>query len=517
MSETEREELVRTDVQHVAHKLKGDKEDIKKKAPIRLRRKIRRVSRKRRRRRFLSLLALFLFALGVTIFLIYEHYVLYPGVVQRDSILLKDRGTDYIELTWDQTRNTDYYKVFYKTKEEMVFGIEQDSKDGTWSELKVSEPKARIEGLKEGETYAFAVKSENDGHTAKSTLNKFFTTQKTQTIKTDDQIIKFANSKPFKFDAEAETELTYEMEESDVLHIDEKTGNIVIDGIGTADVKITAKESWEFEGTTKTVTVTVMDIYPVSASGATPHSIYYASADNCEAHIAVEGAGGADVPQGMAFTGEKYMICFGMYGPTRIVNYDTDGSNREVIVPGVSLGHPNGFTFNPDKEWCYCVRGNSNKCAIYDVANGDFWTINMPVGCSGIGYDKERKKLYTSARGSLVSYDPESLSVENRFRRVRRGGTEYMQDCEAYDGLLLNCVSGSSKHGTNYIDIYDMENARYIGTITCDLGEVESAIVNNEGFLEILTNSSGTSDYIWKTDFNIKKIADEAKRYEEDS
>ena len=83
-----------------------------------------------------------------------------------------------------------------------------------------------------------------------------------------------------------------------------------------------------------------------------------------------------------------------------------------------------------------------------------------------------------------------------------------MQDCEAYDGLLLNCVSGSSKHGTNYIDIYDMENARYIGTITCDLGEVESAIVNNEGFLEILTNSCGTSDYIWKTDFNIKKIAD---------
>ena len=516
MSETEREELERTDVQHAAHKLKGDKEEIKKKAPIRLRRKIRRVSRRRRRMRFLSLLALFLFALGVMIFLVYEHYVSYPGVVDRDSIKLIDRGIDYVTLSWDETRNADGYNVYYKQTDSLNLE-EKIVMDSTWDSVRVTSTEVKLEGLQEGLTYAIAVKSEKDGNMAESTLGKRFTTQKTQTIKIDEQLIKFSSSKPFKLDAEAMTEMVYETEENDVLHVDAETGNIVIDGPGTADVTIKAKETWTYAGSSKTVEITVLDAYPVPASGARPHSIYQVSADNCEAYLAVEGAGGADVPQGMAYTGEKYMVCFGMYGPTRIVNYDTDGSNREVIVPGVSLGHPNGFTFNPDKEWCYCVRGNSNKCAIYDVANGDFWTINMPVGCSGVGYDKERKKLYTSARGSLVSYDPESLSVENRFRRVSRSGHEYMQDCEACDGLLLNCVSGSSLHGTNYIDIYDMENARYIGTITCDLGEVESAIVNEEGYLEILSNSSSRNDYIWKTDLNIKKIAEEVDRYEEDS
>ena len=71
---------------------------------------------------------------------------------------------------------------------------------------------------------------------------------------------------------------------------------------------------------------------------------------------------------------------------------------------------------------------------------------------------------------------------------------------------MFRCLSGSSKHGTNYIDLYDMKNGRYLGTFSCDLSEVESCIVDDDGFLEILSNNSSSTDYIWKTDLNINTL-----------
>jgi hypothetical protein len=71
---------------------------------------------------------------------------------------------------------------------------------------------------------------------------------------------------------------------------------------------------------------------------------------------------------------------------------------------------------------------------------------------------------------------------------------------------MLRCLSGSSKHGTNYIDIYDMKHGKYLGSFSCDLSEVESCIVDDEGFLEILANNTSGTDYIWKTDINIETL-----------
>ena len=73
---------------------------------------------------------------------------------------------------------------------------------------------------------------------------------------------------------------------------------------------------------------------------------------------------------------------------------------------------------------------------------------------------------------------------------------------------MLRCLSGSSKHGTNYIDLYDMKNGMYLGTLSCDLSEVESCIVDKDGFLEILANNSSSVDYIWKTDLNIETMGE---------
>ena len=53
-----------------------------------------------------------------------------------------------------------------------------------------------------------------------------------------------------------------------------------------------------------------------------------------------------------------------------------------------------------------------------------------------------------------------------------------------------------------------MKNGRYLGTFSCDLSEVESCIVDNDGFLEILANNSSNEDYIWKTDLNIETLGE---------
>ena len=104
----------------------------------------------------------------------------------------------------------------------------------------------------------------------------------------------------------------------------------------------------------------------------------------------------------------------------------------------------------------------------------------------------------------MVAYDiSDGYSVKYRCGVVKHSGNTYTQDCGGHAGIMLRCLSGSSKHGTNYIDLYDMKNGMYLGTLSCDLSEVESCIVDKDGFLEILANNSSSVDYIWKTDLNI--------------
>jgi hypothetical protein len=109
----------------------------------------------------------------------------------------------------------------------------------------------------------------------------------------------------------------------------------------------------------------------------------------------------------------------------------------------------------------------------------------------------------------MVAYDiSDGYSVKYRCGVVSHSGTVYTQDCGGHAGIMFRCLSGPNKHGTNYIDLYDMKNGRYLGTLTCDLSEVESCIVNKDGFLEILANNSGNEDYIWKTDLNIDTLGE---------
>lgn len=482
----------------------------------------------RRWRRFFSAALILLFAvLALTIAAAIQHYKTYPGRVERDSISSPGRGADYIIVSWDETHNTEVYKVWWKedtAEEETVdTGTEEAATesdqaedeeeevviDDSWTAMETDVPEITVKDLKKDTSYSFIIRADSKEKEGVPTAPRSFSTKKTQKIKASKKITKFTFSKPFILKADAATDLMYESSDPEVAVVDPETREIKITGEGDAEITVTAKSSSEYESASKVVELKVIDSYAVSAGGASAHTIYHLDPDNCEVVKRVTGANGAVIPQGLAYTGDKYIISYGMGSPNRIISFDVDGDGKSVSVPKVSMGHPNGFTYADENGRCYCVKGWTSKAYTYEPTSNSYGSINLSYGCSGIGYDRKEKLLYTCSRTAMVAYDiSDGYSVKYRCGVVKHSGTTYTQDCGGHAGIMLRCLSGSSKHGTNYIDLYDMKNGRYLGTLSCDLSEVESCIVDKDGFLEILSNNSGSVDYIWKTELNIETLGE---------
>ena len=449
-----------------------------------------------------------------------NHYRLYPGNVERDSLSSPGRGNDYIMVSWDETHSTDKYKVWVKeyalAKEEIEAAKDGDENedgrivpDDSWLELETDVPEITVRDLKEDTLYSFIIRGDNEKMEGIATQPKNFRTKKSQKIKVDKKITKFTFSKPFMLKVSAETGLMYESGDPDVAVVDPETNEIKVTGAGKTKIKVTAKSSVEYERASKTVELEVIEAEPVSAGGASPEIIYHLDPDNCEVVKMVTGAGGAVVPQGLGYTGDKYIISYGMGSPNRVISFDVDGDGKSVSVPSVSMGHPNGFTFADVNGLCYCVKGWTSQAYTYEPTSDRYGSVNLSYGCSGIGYDRKEKLLYTCSRTAMVAYDiSDGYSVKYRCGVVSHSGTVYTQDCGGHAGIMFRCLSGPDKHGTNYIDLYDMKNGRYLGTLSCDLSEVESCIVDKDGFLEILANNSGSVDYIWKTELNVDTLGE---------
>lgn len=500
---------------------KSDNPDISKKQKSRKARR-RKVSRKKQRRRLIVLLLLFCFTVFVAVFLLHEHYVLYPGVFERDSVRLSDRGTDHIDLTWNPVRNVRDYKVYYKEyikeverarAESMPASSDDAGPDDTWEMRTVKDNTIRFKDLKEGTQYAFIIRADSPEREGRCTKSLIFSTKRRQSLKVGRKITKLTASKPFKIEADAETDLVFRSADRSVADIDSATGEIVLKGAGTTEITVEAKETDLIGGDSEIVELEVIDSDPVKAGGAAAKNIYHLSPDNCELVKTVTGVSGYDVPQSFGYTGDKYIIAYGMSGQGRIISFPVDGEGdegKEVSVPRISLGHPNGFTYADENKTCYCVKGWSSRAVTYEPETGAYDAINLRYGCSGIAYDRKEKKLYTSSRTVMASYDiSDGYSVVNTTGVVRHSGSLATQDIGGHGGIMLRCLSPSGNvHGTNYIDLYDMRNGMYYGSISCDLSEVESAIVNNDGFLEILANNTSGTDYIWRTNLNIETLAE---------
>ena len=453
-----------------------------------------------------------------------DHYRTYPGRVERESIKSPGRGADYIILSWDPAHSTDVYKVWYKEDEpkeeetakegEKISDEEEDTvkevvTDDSWTELETDVPEITADNLKKDTSYSFIIRADSKEKEGVATQPRSFSTKKSQKIKVSKQITKFTFSEPFRLNVSAETDLMYETGDPDVAVVDPETNEIKIVGEGDTEITVTARSSSEFESASKVVELKVIDSTPVSAGGASARIIYHLNSENCEVVKRITGAGGAVIPQAFGYTGDKYIVAYGMGSPNRIISFDVDGDGKTVSVPGVSLGHPNGFTYADENGRCYCVKGWTSKAYTYEPTSDTYGSVNLSYGCSGIGYDRKEKLLYTCSRTAMVAYDiSDGYSVKYRCGVVKHSGKTYTQDCGGHAGIMFRCLSGSSKHGTNYIDLYDMKNGRYLGTLSCDLSEVESCIVDSDGFLEILANNSSSVDYIWKTDLNIDTLGE---------
>ena len=464
--------------------------------------------------RFFSAAAVIvMLAVTVAGIVMYNHYHEYPGKVQRDTVTIADRGANYITIQWEKPHNVEFYKIFYREYDaeagdkEIKDSINGKEPDDTWREASTTEGEITIRGLKENTKYSFVVRGDTLGHEGHPTQFRNFRTKKTQEIKVTRSITRFSFCKPFKLETEANTKLTYSSDNEDVATVDPETGEVTIHGAGTADIFIKAEQTSTYEGADETVSLTVLDSEPVDSGSASVRVIYYLDADNCEVVKTITGAGGADIPQGLAYTGDKYIVAYGMGNPNRIISFDVDGDGKEVSVPGISLGKPNGFAYSDVKKLCYCVKGYTSRAVTYDPETGEYDTMNFAYGCSGVGYDRKNKWMYTSSNTMLAAYDAEDYSVLYATRRVSHSGTIYTQDCCGHGGIMMHCISSSNRHGVNYIDLYDIENGKYLGSFQCDLSEVESAIVDNDGYLEIMANNTSGTDYIWKTPINIEELS----------
>ena len=461
------------------------------------------LSRHQKRKRLRIGLLLLVLMTILTGYVIYKDYQERPGILERSSLKAAERGADSLTLEWNGTRNTDTYAVFYKPA---------DAKDADWTKMVVDNEKggrdsALIEGLEEGTKYAVVVRADNEERKGFSTEPKYFSTRKSQKITGKKHYMKLSCSESFSLDVSADTALSYKSSDKDVVKVD-KNGKVTIKGGGTAKITVTAAETKEYLGDKFKTEIEVIDSYRTGAGGASAHIIYNLSPDNCETVKYITGAGSAVVPQAFGYTGEQYIVAYGMSGSQRIVTFDKEGEGKSVSVPDIALGHPNGFCYANSNKTCYCVKGWSGRAVTYKPETGEYGVVVFPNGASGIGYDRKLDLIYTCSRTAMIAYSigDDGYHLEHRCGVVSHSGKTYTQDCGGHAGIMMRCLSGSSKHGTNYVDLYDMIHGEYLGTIACELSEVESATVDDDGFMLLLANNSSGTDIIWKTPINIEDI-----------
>ena len=430
--------------------------------------------------KLLKILAVLLvLALAGAAVTIYRDYRARPGFLEK--VWISDRGSDYITVEWEKVRNVNKYVVMY---------------DGNTKEVSGRKSSVKIEGLEENRYYEFSVRADSRDREGFDVVTASARTKKGAHITGESRQMKFMDH-PADLQQTSETAVTYLPGKGYTVTPE---GKIVFTQPGEITVTAESTETEVYASERKEITVTVLDSVSVDTAGAEPHIMYSIGKDNCEIVTEAEGDGLARYPQAFAYNGGDYIATFVKDENQRIITF---GSKRKAYKPKKDLGHANGLTIRGG--FCYSVRGGGSKqCVIFEPPNSNYETFDLEYGASGIAYDQLTGKLFTSSRSKLVAYDND-LYVVNKVKPITRKSTYYVQDCGAYAGVLMHCVSGADPAGTNYIDFYDMENSKYLGSIECELGEVESLIVDDEGFIELLCIGE-EENFIWKTPVNMKEL-----------
>ena len=242
--------------------------------------------------------------------------------------------------------------------------------------------------------------------------------------------------------------------------------------------------------------------------GGKARYVYTFNKKNCTKRFSLKGHKGAYVPQGLAYDGSKYYAVFGMSDAQSVVTYNSKGKRISASKFGYRMGHPNGMTFDPVTGVCYVFKGNTKTIYTWNPTNNRFGKSSTPYSSSGIAYDRSTGKLYASSQTGIREYSNDGKFTHYKvFSKCSHKFKHYIQDCGAGGGFIFHAVSGSNKHKSNYLDVYRAADNRYLGTINVSLGETESVIVTDDGWVELLINHKGTyTEYVWRTPLNVKHL-----------
>lgn len=283
-----------------------------------------------------------------------------------------------------------------------------------------------------------------------------------------------------------------------------KTGYVIRDYVKFGKSPFITKSKKQLEG--KSDLAKALLSYP--AGGGEARVVYTFSPSNCKRMFSIKGYKNAKVPQGLAFTGSKYYILYGMAAGQAIVTYSSRGERLSSSKFSFSIGHPNGITWDPVTKMCYIFKGYTKRIYTWNPETKKFGKAKTPFVSSGVGYDKTTKRLYASSRTGIRAYSSDgSFTHRKLITRCSHSIFHYNQDCGAGGGFIFHGISGANKKTTNYLDVYRATDNAYLGTIKITLGEVESAVVGNDGYLRLLINTMGNdTDYIWKTPLNVNEL-----------
>ena len=428
--------------------------------------------------------------LGIGLFLLflilasavgYIEYRIRPGRLEK--IWVSERGSDHLTVSWKKARNVNRYVVMCGNKIVVANG-RKDS--------------AAIDGLKENTDYEISVRADSEKREGRKVLTVSAKTKKATHITGEDIQTKLSN-RPVDLMQTAETPVTYKPGDGYTVTPENK---VVFSVPGEIKVTAVSEETDEYASVSREITVNVLDSVYVDPEGAEPHYFYEIGKDNCECVMVIQGTEDSVYPQAFVYLNDMYIVTF-IKSKQRIITF---GNEKNVYEPGTDLGHANGLTEVNGK--CYLVRGDGSKtCTTFDPPNSNYNSFELAYGASGIAYDAKDAKFFTSAKNILAAYDS-NFNVLGSMAPISRSTAYYVQDCGAYGGILMHCVSGEDAQGTNYIDFYDMNSSKYLGSVRCELNEIESLIVDDEGFIELLCIGDWPNSYIWKTPINIMKICE---------
>lgn len=435
----------------------------------------------------LGILAVLLVCLG---FSVYRYLSIRPGWVELETMKATARTDTMITLEWKEVRNAARYEVYYKVKgtpDEEALMIESE------------EPTVTMNDLKDGTGYTVFIKAFTDENVEGiESYKRVYKTKMRQQFEARDSYVKLTSSSKFNIARGSRTVTSCTSSNEEVAKVADD-GTVTIKGAGSAKLTVTARESKDYVEASKTIKLTVIRSLEKDAGKATMEAIATIGSGDVTKVIQVSGADGAVVPQSLAYTGDKYIIAFGMAGKQRIVSCNTDGTGRKVYVPSHNLGHPNGFTYDYTTKLCYSLRGNSTSVDTFDPATGKFGKTRMPYGAAGICYDRAQDVLYTTSGTGIRQYSSDGKFKHKKLiPNIRHTMFLYTQDSGAHAGYVFRCMSGKSKHTVNYLELYRVKDSKYLGSFRVNgLGELESAIVDNDGYIELLVNSG--NEYIYRT------------------